>query len=77
MLAATIQEISHKLPWIENGEEFAIHSSNLTEWRERRVTCSAADWRYQIHVKKYGISILISLLKPYVSRRVDYFLFHL
>ena len=39
VLAAVISENSHKLPWIENGEGFAVHSSNLTEWRERRVTC--------------------------------------
>ena len=40
VLAAVISENSHKLPWIENGEGFAVHSSNLTKWRERRVTFS-------------------------------------
>ena len=39
VLAAVISENSHKLPWIENGEGFAVHSSNLTEWCARRVTC--------------------------------------
>ena len=38
-LASIIPENSHKLPWIKNGEGFAVHSSNLTEWCARRVTC--------------------------------------
>ena len=39
VLAAMIPENSHKIPWIDNGEGFAVHSSYLTEWRERRVMC--------------------------------------
>ena len=39
VLASVIPENSHKLPWIENGEGFAVHSSSLTEWCARRVTC--------------------------------------
>ena len=39
VFAATIRENSHKLPWIENGVGFAVHSSNLTEGRERQLTC--------------------------------------
>ena len=39
VLAAIIRENSHKLPCIENGEGSAVHSLNLTEWRQRRETC--------------------------------------
>ena len=39
VLAAILRENSHKLPCIENGEGFAVHSLNLTEWRQRRETC--------------------------------------
>ena len=54
VLAAIIWEDSDKLPWIKNGEGFAVHSSAWPsgakgEWR------SAADWWYQTHVKKYRI----------------------
>ena len=54
VLAAIIWEDFDKLPWIKNGEGFAVHSSAWPsgakgEWR------SAADWWYQTHVKKYRI----------------------
>ena len=64
VLAAIIRENSHKLPWIENGEGFAVHSSNLTEGRERRLTCQQliSDIKYTwenmvfIRVCCYGVS---------------------
>ena len=64
VLAAIIRENSHKLPWIENGEGFAVHSSNLTERRERRLTCQQliSDIKYTwesmvfIRVCCYGVS---------------------
>ena len=39
VLAAIIRENSDKRPWIE--KRWRLHCSfiNLTEWRERRVTC--------------------------------------
>ena len=64
VLAAIIRENSHKLPWIENGEGFAVHSSNLTEGCERRLTCQQliSDIKYTwenmvfIRVCCYGVS---------------------
>ena len=38
VLAAIIHTNPDKRSWIENGESFTVHSSTLTEWRERRVT---------------------------------------
>ena len=55
MLAAMIRGNSHKLPWIENGEGFAVHSSDLTEWRKRQVTCQQLIGDIKYAWKKYGI----------------------
>ena len=48
VLAAIIWKNSDKRPWIENGEGFAVRS--LT-WLSVVGEVSAADWRYQTHVK--------------------------
>ena len=64
VLASIIPENSQKLPWIENGEGFAVHSSNLTEWCARRVTCQLLigdnkyTWKNMVffHVFCYRIS---------------------
>ena len=54
VLPAIIREKFDKLPWIENGESFTVHSST---WPSalKASDVSAAGWRYQIHVKKYLI----------------------
>ena len=65
VLAAMIRGNSHKLPWIENGEGFAVHSSDLTEWCKRPVTCQQLiedikyTWKkiwYFFHLFCYDIS---------------------
>ena len=61
-LADIIRKYSDKRHWIENGEGFAVHSSTWPSgvkgvWR------SAADWRYQTHLKKYRMFFSRVLLR--------------